>query len=71
MGNIITVAGESKDLIKTIIDEYSEILENIEVSVLPLALKIETLGTTALSKIKHYFSNVNFTEENLAELDKV
>ena len=29
------------------------------------------MGIIALSKIEHYFPNVNFTEENLAELDKV
>ena len=33
-----------------------------------LALKIEALGTIALSKIEHFFPNICFTEENLAEL---
>ena len=71
LGKPVTVAGEPKDLIRNIIDEYSEILDKIAASVLPLALKIEALGIIALSKIEHYFPNVNFTEENLAELDKV
>ena len=44
------MAGEPKDLIRNIIDEYSEILEKITASVLPVALKIEALGTMALSK---------------------
>ena len=48
-----------------------KILEKIAASVLPVALKIEALGTMALSKIEHYFPNINFSEDNLAELDKV
>ena len=40
-------------------------------SVLPLALKIEALNSMALSKIEHFFPNINFTKDNLAELDKV
>ena len=67
----LTVAGELKDLIRNIIDEYSKILEKIAASVLPIALKIEALGTMALSKMEHYFPNINFSEDNLAELDKV
>ena len=70
-GKPVTVAGEPKDLTRNIIDEYSGILDQIAASVLPLTLKIEALGTIALSKIEHYFPNVNFTEENLAELGKV
>ena len=63
LGKQVTVAGEPKDLIRNIIDEYSEIMEKIAASVLPLALKIEALGIIALSKIEHYFPDVNFTEE--------
>ena len=33
------MASESKDLIRDIIDEYSEILAKIEANVLPLGLK--------------------------------
>ena len=71
LGKAVTVAGEPKDLIRDIVEEYSDALEKIAESILPLALKIEALGTIALSKIEHFFSNISFTEENLAELDKL
>ena len=67
----VTVAGEPKDLVRNIIDDYTEILGKIKDSVLPLALKIEALNSMALSKIEHFFPNINFTEDNLAELDEV
>ena len=51
--------------------EYSEILENIATCSLPLALKIEALGTMGLSKIEHHFSNMLITEEQLQEFDRV
>ena len=38
---------------------------------LPLALKIEALGTMGLSKIEHHFSNTFITEEQLQDFDKV
>ena len=71
LGKPVTVAGEPKDLVRNIIDDYTEILGKIMDSVLPLALKIEALNSMALSKIEHFFPNINFTEDNLAELDKV
>ena len=71
MGKPVTVAGEPKDLIRDIVEEYSDALEKIVKSILPLALKIEALGTIALSKIEHFFPNISFTEKNLAELDKL
>ena len=51
--------------------EYSEILENIAACSLPLALKIEVLGTMGLSKIEHHFSNTLITEEQLQEFDRI
>ena len=51
--------------------EYSEILENITTCSLPLALKIEGLGTMGLSRIEHHFSNTLVTEEQLQEFDKI
>ena len=71
LGKPVTVAGEPRDLVRNIIDDYTEILGKITDSVLPLALKIEALNSMALSKIEHSFPNINFTEDNLAELDKV
>ena len=36
---------------------------------LPLALKLEALGSVALSKIQHHFANNASTEDQLQELD--
>ena len=50
--------------------EYTELLNKIASCSLPLALKIEALGTMALTKIEHHFCNTYITEEELNEFDR-
>ena len=71
LGKPLTVAGEDENQVPNMLRDYSEILENITACSLPLALKIEALGTMGLSKIKHHFSNTFITEEQLQDFDKV
>ena len=53
------------------LDNYRKILVNIELSVAPIAIKLEALEVIALAKIKHHFPNCNITEAQLQELDKL
>ena len=71
LGKPLTVAGEDENQVPNMLRDYSEILENITACSLPLALKIEALGTMGLSKIEHHFSNTFITEEQLQDFDKV
>ena len=71
LGKPITVVGEDENQVPNMLRDYSEILENITACSLPLASKIEALGTMGLSKIEHHFSNTFITEEQLRDFDKV
>ena len=71
LGKPLTVAGEDENQVLNMLRDYSEILENITACSLPLALKIEALGTVGLSKIERHFSNIFITEEQLQDFDKV
>ena len=71
LGKPLTVEGEDEKKVPAMLKEYSEILENIATCLLPLALKIEALGTTGLSKIEHHFRNTLITEEQLQKFDRI
>ena len=65
----LTVAGEFEEHSKEIIEEYSNLLHLIFISVAPVSIKIEALEVIALSKIVHHFANTRFNEDQLNELD--
>ena len=66
----LRVAGEPNDIVRNIIAEYTEVLEIIADSVFPLALNMEALDITELSKIGLIFPSTIYSEENLAKVDK-
>ena len=69
LGKPLTVAGEFEEHSKEIIEEYSNLLHLISISVAPVSIKIEALEVIALSKIVHHFANTRFNEDQLNELD--
>ena len=71
LGKPLTVAEADEKQVPAMLKEYSEILENIATCLLPLALKIEALGTMGLSKIEHHFSNTLIMEEQLQKFDRI
>ena len=64
-----TVAGKFEEHSKEIIEEYSNLLHLISISVAPVSIKIEALEVIALSKIVHHLANTRFNEDQLNELD--
>ena len=60
----MTVAEESEEHSKEVIEEYSNLLHLISISVAPVSIKIEALEVIALSKIVHHFSNTRFNQLN-------
>ena len=69
LGKPLTVAGEFEKHSKDIIEDYSNLLPLISISVAPVSIKIEALAVIALSKIVHHFANTRFNENQLHELD--
>ena len=69
LGKPLTVAGEFEEHSKEIIEEYSNLLHLISISVAPVSIKIEALEVIALSKIVHHLANTRFNEDQLNELD--
>ena len=69
LGKPLTVAGEFEEHSKEIIEEYSNWLHLISISVAPVSIKIEALEVIALSKIVHHSANTHFNEDQLNELD--
>ena len=67
----MTVAGETQDEVNQMSDDYREIFVKIQLSVAPIAIKLEALEVIALAKIKHHFPNCNITEAQLQEFDKL
>ena len=69
LGKPFTVAGEFEEHSKEIIEEYSNLLHLISISVALVSIKIEALKVIALSKIVHQIANTRFNEDQLNELD--
>ena len=67
LGKRFTVAGEFEEHSKEIIEEYSNLLHLISISVAPVSVKIEALEVIALSKIVHHFANTRFNDDQLNE----
>ena len=64
LGKPLTVMGEFEEHSKEIIEDYSKLLHLISISVVPVSIKIESLGVIALPKIVHHFN-----EDQLNEVD--
>ena len=69
LGKPLTVVGEFEEHSKEIIEDYSNLLHLISISVAPVSIKIEALEVIALSNIVHHFAKTRFNEDQLNELD--
>ena len=70
LGKPLTVAGETENQVPDMLKEYTELLDKVASCSLPLALKIEALGTMVLAKMEHHFCDTYTTEEQLNEFDR-
>ena len=68
-GRPSTVTGEFEGHSEQIIEDYSNLLHLISISVAPVSIKLEALEVIALSKIVHHFANTRFNEDRSNELD--
>ena len=71
LGKPLTVAGETESQVPDMLKDYTEILDQIGKSHLPLALKLETLECMAMASIQHHFANTYVDEDHLHKFDKV
>ena len=69
LGKPLTVAGEFEEHSKETLEDYSNLLQLISISVAPVSIKIEALEVIALPKIVHHFASTRFNEDQLNELD--
>ena len=69
LGKPLIVTREFEEHSKEIIEEYSNLLHLISISVAHVSIKIEALEIIALSKIVHHFANTRFNEDQINELD--
>ena len=59
----------SKDQLESIVEEFQTSLENIAISPLPISKKLEAVNIIASSKLNFYYSNMNFPEKILRDLE--
>ena len=71
LGKPLTVAGETESQVPDMLKDYTEILDQIEKSRIPLALKLEALECMAMASIQHHFDNTYIDEDHLHKFDKV
>jgi hypothetical protein len=69
LGHKFNVAGEWKKQVEYMVTEFTTRLDLIDVSPLPLLMKLEAIRQVALSRIQHLFSNVHLACKTLRELN--
>ena len=70
LGKSVSLVGEDYNQINEMVKEYTELIDKIKVSKLPVNLKINAINNMALSKILHNFYNSRIKEEDLIYMDK-
>ena len=70
LGKPLTVAGETENQVPDMLKDYTEILDQIGKSHLPLALKLKALECMAMASIQHHFANTYIDEDHLHKHDK-
>ena len=58
-----------KHQVESLLVEFSQNLEKINASPLPIGAKLQSVNTILLSKLGFYFSNLNFAEKQLKDVE--
>lgn len=65
--NIINTGSEAQA--ERAVEEFIDILDKIDLSLLPTSAKLQAINTMGISKLNFYFSNIFFTEKLLDKLE--
>ncbi len=69
LGHRFNVAGEWDEQVQDIISEYTNRVQKIDESPLPLTMKLEAIRQIALAKVQHLFANVHIPRNILREMN--